>query len=107
MALKKWMNPFRAEFNMECCDRDDFYPNCSEFVQCETRFDICLQSFSTPDLNCPYGRYSTRYDPSFPDSDNINFTVGVNIAGNVPNPMSFNVLEPISVSYNSASSMHM
>ena len=91
MALDTWENPFHAEFNLECCDLDIFYPHCTG--TCETRFEICLQpfSFSSSNENCPYGKYSTSHDSSIPNSDNITFTFGVDLEGSVPNPMTYYV----------------
>ena len=54
-------------------------------------------SFSLTSRNCPYGRYATMYDSYWPDPDNITFIPGVNIEGDVPNPMTFNVPTNVSI----------
>ena len=101
IALARWENPFKVEFDLECCDEDVFYPNCSVEAFCQTRFDVCLQPFSSSlsNTNCPYGSYYSNHDNSFPDPDNITFTFGVNIEGNVPNPMTFYIPESLTVSF--------
>ena len=100
--MARWENPFKTEYDLECCDEDVFYPNCSIEAVCQTRFDICLQPFSLSlsNINCPYGRYYTNHDSSFPDPDNITFIFGVNIEGNVPNPIAFYIPESLTVSSN-------
>ncbi len=99
ILLLQWENPFSAEFNMECCDENVFYPNCS-FV-CNTRFEVCLQPFSFPPStrDCTFGSYEIPYEPSFADPNNITFIPGVNVGGNIPNPIQYGILQPVSVSF--------
>ena len=92
-----WENPFKALAD-RCCDQlDTFPPNCAG--SCETRFEICLQpfSYSPSNRNCPYGRYLVPFDSSIPDSDNIDFAVGVNLEGEVPNPMIYSIPTDLTV----------
>lgn len=98
LALNRWSNPMRWDDGSRCCDDSSPPPNCTN--ACDTRFEICVQpfSYSSSEINCPFGRYDTRHDETFPDPDDISFTFGVTIAGNVPNPMSFIIPDPISVS---------
>lgn len=80
---------------MECCDSNDVFPLCDNSV-CQTRFNFCLQpfSFSSSNKNCPYGYYTSEYDPTINDPDHIIFNLGVTLEGNVPNPLIFDNIPP-------------
>ena len=87
---------------MVCCDvYAQSPPNCS-INDCDTRFEVCIRLYSSgqSEESCPYGSYLSNYDSTYQNSDNISFTIGVGLAGNVPNPMTFRVQEDIlNVSY--------
>lgn len=106
VALVQWENPQRAltrsTGEVVCCDvYAQSPPNCS-INDCDTRFEVCIRLYSSgqSEESCPYGSYLSNYDSTYQNSDNISFTIGVGLAGNVPNPMTFKVQEDIlNVSY--------
>ena len=90
----RWQNPNGVEYNLHCCDSDSLtHPNDLCPYNCHTCIDICLQpdTFANNSRSCPYGRYYTMDDETISNPDDIAFIPGVNIKGDVPNPMTFNV----------------
>ena len=100
IAFNSWENPLKIDSGGHCCDQGNvFPPHC--FDICETRFEICLQPFSSSsNRNCPYGRYVIPFDPSIPDPDNFTFTFGGELEGGTPNPMTYTVPTVLSVRQN-------
>ena len=100
IAFNSWENPLKNDYVKHCCDQTTLFPpNCPE--ACETRFEICLRPFnSSSNENCPYGRYVIPFDSSISDPDNFTFTLGGELEGGTPNPMTYTVPTVLSVRQN-------
>lgn len=100
VTIYSWINPASGNSGHGCCDNEiTFYPQCNDL--CETTLVFCLQPFQSPSSNesCPYGMFRSPYDQLISNPDNITFSVGQSLEGNVPNPMTFYVPDDLSVSH--------
>lgn len=92
VALHSWYNPFKIDEYFDCCDGgSSVFPDCTG--TCDTRFEFCLQpsQLSMASTNCALGLYRSPASDFVTDADNQSFIFGLDLEGNVPNPMTFHL----------------
>ena len=90
VQLHSYLNPRSHDSNGEDCDYVYFFTTSTK--TCENGFEFCLQSTSSSDNDCPYGKKSTG--KKFIENDNFEFTTNIVSDLGIQNPLVFSDLPP-------------